>query len=154
MDYISRECVRFHHQLKSIEGRFVFMMSHDEFEYGNTNSSIEFIETFMSLNRYVTLTWLHELYGRHSEDDCTLAALMGILVFLDAETEDSFFDTYVAALNNRSPIVVDAALRLGEKWRSHRALIEMEKTKLPWKWLDEYRIQVSTELKEELEDAR
>ena len=130
---------------------FKHRLDNDSLEFGMTSGTEFLVQQWLAKMPDQTKIWLNELYLENISNDKVLIALLKILAHSD-ETAlyPVSYTLAIAALSHRSIEVKECGVRAFEYWHSETALSAIENTTLTPVWLEEYKVQVVSDIRASL----
>jgi len=151
VDDINQVNEQFSLYLDSQTDSFISTLIWTDFEDGIENEITRQVIEYMEQNRYVTFCWLNRIFNSNREKPTITSGLLRTLAMVvnpsDANIMLSMVATGVASVHSEDQ---EAAIMVIEKWRTKECLDAMLNTTYGSDWVEEYAMQVITELKEEL----
>lgn len=130
---------------------FKHRLDNDSLEFGMTSGTEFLVQQWLAKMPDQTKIWLNELYLENISDDKVLIALLKILAHSDETVlYPVSYTLAIAALSHRSIEVKECGVRAFEYWHSETALSAIENTTLTPAWLEEYKIQVVSDIRASL----
>lgn len=152
-------------KLRSNEFYFLQILQKSDFEDGNSNEAIEYVEKQLKINSIATSNWISELFSKYStvekDDVNSLNILYGLLRIIAFLNNEDCFD-YIKgpmvlilklALSSEVLYLQEAALMVIESWRNKESLSLLEEFNPSAKYLKSYAETLKKELNEEVCDC-
>jgi len=123
----------------------------ESFEFGIKSKSETLIEEQLQKNELATRNWLNEIFVDYFDDEKILIGILRIIGRFDERIIFPQGQTMaLAALNHKNPEIKELGIRAFENWGSLNSLKILENIKIGINWLENYKDQVISDLKEEL----
>lgn len=149
-------------RLRNNEFYFLQLLSHSDFEDGNSNEAISYIEEQLSINSIATSTWMAEFFDkqqRRGDDGIEmLYGLLRIIAYLNNTDCFNYIQGVLklilqVALQNSAVYLQEAALMVIESWRSKDYLQLLKEMTFKNPYIQKYADIIKNELTSELEET-
>jgi len=123
----------------------------ESFEFGVKSKSEILIEEQLGINALATRNWLNEIFIDYFDDEKILIGILRIIGRFDEQIIFPQGQTMaLAALNHINPEIKELGIRAFENWGTLNSIKILENITIEIDWLDEYKNQVISDLKEAL----
>lgn len=149
--------------LRRNESYFIQLLFNADFEDGNTNQAIEYIDNQLKLNSIATSNWIAEFFSKYSTPEATdnensINIIYGLLRIIAYLNNHDCFDyikgtlTLILRLSLKIniPYLQEAGLMVIESWRSHDCLQILKEESFKDKYISKYADLLLQELIKEL----
>lgn len=152
--------------LRRNEAYFIQLLLKSDFEDGNSNDAIEYVDKQLNINSIATSNWIAEIFSKYSlsdtvDNEVSGNVLYGLLRIIAYLNNYDCFD-YIKgpltlilklSLNSGVPYMQEAGLMVIESWRSLDCLKILNEEKFKDKYLSKYAELLRNELTNELSNS-
>ncbi len=137
--------------LKKFTPKFLEAIEDEDFEFGYISKSETIIREQLEINALATRNWLNHIFIRNFHNEKILIGILRILGRFEEKTIFPQGNTMaLAALSHKNPEIKELAIRAFENWSSINSLKTLKKIKVKPDWLQEYLVDVISDLESEL----
>lgn len=135
----------------NLTNKFIDLIREENFEFGYVSDSEKLINEQLAHNELATKNWINEIFISNYDNT---SIIIGILRIIGRFKEEIIFPQghtlALAALMHENDEVKELGIRAFENWASNNSLKVLSNIKIEQDWLDEYKMEVIADLKEEI----
>ena len=130
---------------------FISLLKEEDFEFGYSTRSEEFLNEQLKIKALATRNWLNEIFVKNFCDESVVIGILRIIGRFDPEVIFPQGQTIaLASLSHSNDEIKELGIRAFEKWCSIESLEILKSLKVEADWLKEYIQDVISDFKEQL----